>query len=193
LWFWRRAILRVVLTMVVVGLGFYAALIVIEIPFAPWIRSFGLWPTLTGDWHGEVKTGDGRVSFVYVEIRGEVPGLRHRRRGSSPILGTARWCDESGRIWNHDIWGGADNWRGTKFHLSTRSEVERESGMSLGDVQGEWSGDQIHATGVLVSHARTATAYASRTSQSPSALQAVRYTLRRGSEKEFLTACRTKG
>jgi hypothetical protein len=193
LWFWRGAVLRVVGTMVLTGLAFYVTLVLIEIPVAPWIRSFGLWPTLTGGWHGVVQTADGRTSYVYLEIRGEVFSPGSRRARDSYIQGFARWCDDTGRIRNHDIWGNPDNWRGTKFHLSTRSEVDREAGVSLGDLQGEWNGDEIRATGVLVSHARTATAYATRTSRSPSAPPLVRYTLRRGSENEFLAACGTKG
>ena len=193
LWFWRRGIARVALTMIVVGVGYYAALTLIEIPLAPWIRSFGLWPTLTGDWHGEVLTADGRVSFVYFEIRGEVLNPSSRGTGRSYIRGTARWCDESRRIWDYDVWGNPDNWRGTKFHLSTSRKAERESGVTLGDLRGEWRGDEIRALGALVAFGRSATATASRSSPPAAPPPPVRYTLRRGAEKDFLAACGTKG
>jgi hypothetical protein len=184
LWFWRRAMLRVALTMALVGLAFFAAYTMLDAAFTPWMRSFGLWPTLTGNWHGELQTADGGISFVYFEIH----GVRLRR--GSHIYGSAKWCDGGGRIWDYELSGRPDNWRGTHFSLSTRSVVERESGVSPGELQGEWSGDEIRATGVMVSNARTATAHASRTERSPSWPPPVRYALRRGSEKSFLAACR---
>jgi len=187
LWLWRRAILRVVFTMVLVGFGLFGAYLALDVAFAPWMRSFGLWPTLTGNWHGELRMADGGVSFVYFEIR----GVRLQR--GSHIYGSAKWCDGSGRIWDYEISGRPDNWRGTRFYISTRGVVERESGVSPGELQGEWRGDdEIHGTGALVSHNRTATAYASETTRSSSA-SPVRYTLRRGGETAFLAACGPKG
>ncbi len=196
LWFWRRAVLRVVLTLGLLGLGIFAVYTVLEIPLAPWLRSFGLWPTLTGDWYGTLETADGRTSFVYFEIRGEVleygSGSSSSRRGPD-IHGTARWCDESRRIWDYDIRGDPDNWRGTRFHLSTRRTSERESGVTLGNLRGEWSGDVIHAVGPVVSFGPTATATASRSSPPSAPPPLARYTLRRGGEKDFLAACGKKG
>jgi hypothetical protein len=180
-----RAIRRALLTVVLAGVGVFAAYLLLDAAFAPWMRSFGLWPTLTGNWHGELETADG-VSFVYFEIRGV------RRQRGSDIHGHAKWCDGSGRIWDYEISGRPNNWRGTRFSLSTRSVVERESGVSPAELQGEWRGDEIHATGALVSHTRTATASASETAR-PASAPPVRYTLRRGSETAFLTACGRKG
>ena len=189
---WRGAILRVVLTMTLVGLGIFATLMVIEIPFAPWIRSFGLWPTLTGNWQGTLEAPNGGVSSVYLELRGEVfsvSGSRGPRRAS--ISGIARWCDESGRIRDYRISGAPDNWRGTQFHLSLREDDERDSGVTLGDLRGEWSGDEIRATGVLVPLARTAAAEATRSSRPAPAPPQARYTLRRGDD-DLLASCDTK-
>jgi hypothetical protein len=129
---------------------------------------------------------DGGVSFVFFEIR----GVRLNR--GSHLYGSAKWCDRRGRIRNYELSGRPDNWRGTRFSLSTRGVGEQESGVSPGELQGEWHGDEIRATGALVSQGRTATAYASETSR-PASAPPVRYTLRRGSETAFLTACGTKG
>jgi hypothetical protein len=186
LWIWRRAILRVVFSMMLAGFGLFGVFVALDVAFAPWMRSFGLWPTLTGDWHGELQMADGGVSFVYLEIR----GVRLQR--GSHIYGSAKWCDGSGRIWDYEISGHPDNWRGTRFYLSTRAAVERESGESPGELQGEWRGDEIHASGGFVSHSRTATAFASATSRRAPA-PTVRYTLRRGSETAFRAACGSKG
>jgi hypothetical protein len=187
-WFSGRGWLRILLTMTAIGLGGFAALTVLEVPLAPWLRSFGVWPTLAGDWHGKLEMPDGRVSPVYLRIGGSVLDLGARGTGRSDIRGSARWCDARGSIRDYDIWGNPDNWRGTRFHLSTRSRLERDSGETIDNLQGEWSGDEIRAVGRLVSLARTATATATRTSR-PAAPPQVRYTLRRGNESEFLQAC----
>jgi len=156
---------------------------------APWMRSFGLWPTLTGSWTGTLETRDGARSFVHFDIRGEIfSGTRHIRGDN--IDGTVRWCDGSGQIQDYAISGDPDNWRGTRFHLSTRSLVDREGGQSPTAIAGEWNGDEIRAVGVLIAHGRSATAWATRSARSPEP-PAVRITLRRGSEAEFLAACRT--
>lgn len=177
---------RIVFTLTLAALGLIAAFAVLDAAFAPWMRSFGLWPTLTDNWHGEMHAPNGGVSFVYLEIR----GVRLQR--GSHIYGRAKWCDEAGRISDYEISGRPENWRGTHFSLSTTGIVDREDGVSPGELQGEWRGEEIHATGTLVSHSRTATASTSEASQSASAAR-VRYTLRRGSEAAFLAACETKG
>jgi len=88
-------------------------------------------------------------------------------------------------------------WRDSRlvrFHLSIRSVVERTSGVSPSGLQGEWSGDGIRGTSELFSHARTASASTSRavdaSRPSGTAATAVQYLLRRGAEREFLSACR---
>ena len=185
LWLWRGAVVRVAVTMALVGSGMFAASIALEVPIAPWMRSFGWWPTLTGTWHGTLETADGRESPVYFDIQGEVlGGTRH----VGNIRGSARWCDRSGSIRDYEISGDPDNWRGTRFRLSTTSVIEREDGRSPAALRGEWSGDEIRATGVLVSHGRTAVASATRSSRTPEP-PAIRITLRRGSEADFLAAC----
>jgi hypothetical protein len=178
---------RVVFTLMLAGFGLFGAYVALDAAFAPWMRSFGLWPTLTGNWHGELRTADGSVSFVYFEIR----GVRQQR--GSHIYGSAKWCDRSGHIWDYQISGHPENWRGTRFYLATTSVIDRESGASPGELRGEWrADDEIHGTGALVPHSRSTTAHAT-SSERPVTSPAVRYTLRRGSEAAFLTACETKG
>jgi hypothetical protein len=188
LWFWRGTVLRVVTTMVVVGFAMFAVSTAMEVPMAPWMRSFGLWPTLTGTWHGMLETPSGRRSLMYFDIQGEVFSAGRRYIRGNNIRGSARWCDGSGQIRDYEISGDVDNWRGTRFHLSTRSVVDREDGEWPTAIQGDWSGDEIRTTGVLVSHSRTATATATRSSRSPGP-PPIRITLRRGSEADFLAAC----
>lgn len=189
LWFFRRGIARLVLTMALIGAGAWAVSMVVEVPLAPWLRSFGLWPTLTGDWHGEVTAPDGRVSFVYVEIRGNVLNSRGSAPGRSSIHGSLRWCDETRHVHDYEMWGRPENWRGTTFHLSLRDVVERDSGAGLGEIRGNWEGDRILATGALVRHERTVTVSEAREASAVPAVPVVQYALRRGSERDFLTAC----
>jgi hypothetical protein len=179
----RRAVLRFVVTLVLAGLVVVSFAFLLEVPFAPWARSLGMWPTLTGEWTGELETAEGATQPVYLEIRGGVP-----RRGRPYIDGRARLCDGSGAIRDFEIFGSPDNWRGTRFHLSARSLVEDDSGFGPGDLQAEWLGDEIRATGVLISRSPVATASASRSSR-VEAPPTVRYALRRGNEADFLSAC----
>ena len=92
----RRRIRRVVATVVAilaVALGLTLAL---EAVLTPWARSFGVWPTLTGHWVGELTMLDGGASPVYFELGG---GMRSGGSGRRPYIdGRARWCDGSGEI-----------------------------------------------------------------------------------------------
>jgi hypothetical protein len=180
----RRAVLRIGALLVVAGLVTVAVAVLLEAPFAPWARSFGLWSTLTGDWTGTVETAPGRTRPVFLAIRGGLP-----RRGRAYIDGRARLCDGRDAIREFEITGAPDNWRGTKFHLSMRSVVEHDAQPAPGDLQGEWDGDEVRAAGALVSRSAVATAEASESSPTEAPPQA-RWALRRGTEAEFLAACR---
>jgi len=177
----RRTIGRVVLTLAVVGAAGISILILLEMASAPWARSLGLWPTLTGDWTGQIETADGRSRPVFFAIRGWVP-----RRGRASIEGRARLCERGGSIRDFEISGRPDNWRGTRFHISMSSE--HDSGLVPGELQGEWVGGEVRAAGPLVSRGAVATATAEE-SRAPEARPQVHYTLRRGSEADFLAAC----
>lgn len=180
----RRAVLRIGALLVFAGLVTLGIALLLEGPFAPWARSFGLWPTLTGDWTGTFESAGGETRPVFLAIRGGVP-----RRGRAYIDGRARLCEGSTPIRDFEITGAPDNWRGTKFHLSMRSVVEHDSRPAPGDLQGEWDGDEVRATGVLVSRSSVATAETSESSPAAAPPQA-RLVLRRGSEADFQASCR---
>ena len=180
--FSKRAIVRGVLTLALVFAGYLAVMTLLDLPFTPWARSLGMWPTLTGDWSGELRTEDGRTQALFLAVRG---GWYRR---SVYINGRGRLCDRPGAIRDFEISGAPDNWRGTRFHFSTRDVVDYGPGTQLGEVRGEWEGDAIRATGALVSAGPVATASATRES-GPAAPPQVLYSFRRGSEKDFLTAC----
>jgi hypothetical protein len=179
----RRAIVRAGLTLVVLAVAALAIVTAFDVARAPWSRSFGLWPTLAGDWTGELVTADGRAQPVFFAIRGWVP-----RRGRPFIEGRARLCDDNGSVRDLQISGRPDDWRGTRFQVSIAGTNGHDSRLVPGDLHGEWQGDAIRAAGVLVSGGPVATADVSRQAR-PAEPPRVHYALRRGSEREFLAAC----
>ena len=178
----RKALIRAAALFVGLFAVMFFGSMALDAPRAPWLRSFGLWPTLTGHWQGQLATADGPVTSIYLELGGVV------RRRSSHISGKARWCDERGEIRDYTISGHPENWRGSRFYLSLSSVADRDAGASPGELRGEWQGDEIRAAGIMLSHSRVATATATRSS-GPAAPPQVVYKLRRGTEEDFLAAC----
>jgi hypothetical protein len=178
----------------IAALGVVDALVpvILETPFAPWARSFGLWQTLTGDWHGELMMPDGRTDAIYFEIRHPFPLLDRCRDCPKRIEGRARVCEAQGTVRDYDIAGNVSNWRGTKFYLALSMAAEQQPGLAVRELRGEWEGDSIRATGDLVKLGHTVSIEATDSSDRPTSQQ-VRYTLRRGTEDDFLAACRTGG
>jgi hypothetical protein len=179
----RRPLARAVLTRVIVGVAALSASVLLEVPRAPWARSLGLWPTLTGDWVGDLTIGSGRARPVFLAIRGFVP-----RRGRPSINGRARLCDQGGAIRDFQISGEPDNWRGTRFHFAMSATAERDWPLAPGELGGEWDGDAIRATGALVSRGPAATLEISRSSR-PASPPRVYVAMHRGNETDFLTVC----
>jgi hypothetical protein len=183
----RRSVMRFALWAVAIGAGYVIAVTVLETPFAPWARSFGFWPTLTGDWHGEVTTPDGQTTPIYLEIRHELP-IGRCRGCTSLFEGRAKTCESRGAVRDFDVSGSVDNWSGTRFMFQL-SRGEGFSGKGPGDVRGEWKDDAIRAIAELVTYGHTATAEAVRGEDRTSPPQ-IRYALRRGTEDDFLAACK---
>jgi hypothetical protein len=182
----RRRVLRVVLLLVALGVAYVVAVTLLEIPFAPWARSFGLWPTLTGDWYGNAVAPDGRTTPIYLEIRHALP-MGRCRGCTSQFEGRAKTCESRESIRDVEISGAVNNWGGTSFRFAF-GRSEDVSGVGPGEVSGEWDHDVIRATADLVTYSSTATAEAVR-GENPPPPQQIRYDLRRGTENEFLAMC----
>jgi hypothetical protein len=178
--------MRVVLWVLAIAAGYVIAVTLLETPFAPWARSFGLWPTLTGDWHGQVTDPDGRSRPIYLEIRHALP-IGRCRDCTSLFEGRAKTCESRGSIREIDISGSVDNWSGSRFRFQL-GRREGFSGDGPGEVRGEWKDNAIHAVAELVTYRRTATAEAVRGEDRRSAPQ-IRYALGRGTEDDFVSAC----
>jgi hypothetical protein len=168
--------------MAVVGTAAFAVTILLEVPRAPWARSLGLWPTLTGDWVGELTIEGARARPAFLAIRGFVP-----RRGRPSMTGRARLCDRGG-IHDFEIAGEPDTYSGTRFHFALSAIAERDWQLVPGELAGEWDGDAIRASGVRVSRGPVATAEISRSSGPATPLR-VYVALHRGNEADFLSVC----
>jgi hypothetical protein len=179
----RRTILRAVVMVVIGTAAVVSVSILLEAARAPWARSLGLWPTLKGDWVGELTMEGTRARPAFLAIRGFVP-----TRGRPSISGRARFCDRGGVIRDFEISGEPDNWRGTRFHFSMSPREGRDWRLTPGELQSEWDGDAIRATGAMVSRGPVATADISRSS-APASPPPVYVALRRGNEADFLTVC----
>jgi hypothetical protein len=170
---------------IVRGIVLFALLLVaymaFDIAFIPWARSFGLWPTLSGTWVGSSVDGD-RTSHVFLDM----DGYQGRRDGAT-IDGRARWCDR-GTMYDFDLSGAPDNWRGTLFHVSMRGTSQQPVGLVLSQMRGQWSGDEITAEALLISNARTTTISEDDLARK-TAPPVLRYVLHRGDEDEFVAAC----
>jgi hypothetical protein len=178
-----RALVRAAAFVVLLVVALMAA----EIPFVPWARSFGLWPTLTGSWFGASSSTAGNGAFVYLELTG---GMSSGSRRQPFMGGRAKWCGPGNTIHDYDLFGEPDNWRGTRFHLEARNVVEQPFGPVLSQLRGQWNRDEINAEGVVIVRTSAASATATRgavtTTPSPTV---VHYVLRRGHEHDFVAAC----
>jgi len=163
-----------------------AGRLLFEAAFYPWARSFGLWPVLVGSWQGEMRGASG-ASPVFLEIESTF-FFASSTRHLTPIDGRLRWCDE-GTIRDYDIDGNVDDWRGTRFTLAVYGTGGRESGQSPDRLAAEWRDDTIEATGTLWRQGGTAAAEAARGAARGEEAPRVRYSLRRGTEDDFLAAC----
>jgi hypothetical protein len=190
---WRRGIFRAALALVLAGAGFVGLRLAIEVPTMPWARSFGLWPTLTGDWRGEMNMPDGRRAPVFLSLWAS--HTFKRCQDCSSMDGRARVCDSGGVVREYVVRGWPDDWRGTKFRLSFTHAGDREGGLGPGTFQGDWSGDTIRGESDLVRYygpgeAATATASEARGESGRAASPRVQYSFARGTEREFDAACR---
>jgi hypothetical protein len=139
------ALRRLVLVAAVFGILLFGVLIndLIEAVAAPWARSLSGGSTLTGEWLGEMTTPTGARHLLWLTIRYEPSCI-----GCSTMSGEARTCDASGRTRHYEVWGSAENWRGTAFYLKARA-IEK-SDVQLEYLEGKWSGEALKLTTTLV-------------------------------------------
>jgi hypothetical protein len=90
-----------------------------------------------------MTTPTGTKHLVWIEIDHAV-GTCY---GCPSIEGRAGTCGAN-ETHHYEVWGGVENWSGTKFYLKMRETEESE--VRLLYLEGRWSGGQVSLTTTLV-------------------------------------------
>ena len=172
-----RGAVIIVLSIAAVTTGLAAIFAVLE----PWNHSLWLWPTLTGEWTGELTTAEGRRHLVLFAIEGD--------NENPPIDGAVTTCDERGVVRTFSLSGWPHGWRGTTFRLETGGSGDADGvAVRLARIDGEWAGDTMRATATLEYVTRVGgSAISSSTDPQPAPVAPV--TLHRGGRRDFNAAC----
>jgi hypothetical protein len=160
----------------------------------PWSVSLVGERALVGTWWGEMRTPTGRSWVVQVEITARSVD---DPRENVYMGGTAQVCDGERDARRFELSGAARNWRGTRFQLGARQEVEQKGELVFGGLEGEWAGDDMTLSGRLIRLGAPAGAAIDRAgnrsvSGDPDTLAPVTFELKRGTHEDFLAACRAQ-
>jgi len=184
-------------------LGGLVALVVViylglEALFTPWARSLTAGPTLTGEWVGEMTTASGRRLETWLLITHPLP--TGKCSNCPRIEGEARTCEAGGEKRQYRMWGNVENWRGTEFLLKTLEEPPQQGKLTLGYLNGRWSGDTLDLTTELRVPGQTITMRSEKDAAGnettrviggdPDTRAPVHWRMTRGSEREFRGRCR---
>lgn len=200
---WGAPRLKVSRARAVAILGGLAALFVLiyvglEALFTPWARSLTGAPTLTGEWVGEMTTASGRKLHMWLLI--EHATSAKACMNCPRIEGEVRTCETGGAKRVYRMWGNVENWRGTVFLLKTLDEQEHARKLTLGTLNGRWSGDTLDLTtelrvpGEITTMRWERDAAGNETTRviggDPDTHNPVQWRMSRGSEREFRSRCR---
>ena len=150
---------------------------VIESLSTPWALSLTGAPTLTGEWVGTVKTKSGRTLDVWLSIHH--PLHSDKCMNCPQIEGEARTCEARRDERRYHLWGNVEDWRGSAFLLKTLEESERPLHLTLGYMNGRWSGDVLDLTTTF-----------RLPRGDPDTQEPVHWRMQRGSESDFRRSCR---
>lgn len=117
---------------------------VIEAVSTPWALSLTGAPTLTGEWVGTLQTKTGRALDVWLSIHH--PLHTDKCMNCPQLEGEVRTCEAGRDARRYHMWGNVENRRGTPFLLKTLEEPERPDRLTLGYMDGQWSGDTLDLT-----------------------------------------------
>jgi hypothetical protein len=187
----------------IVLLSGMAALVVViylglEALFSPWARSLIGGPTLTGEWVGEMTTASGRRLQMWLLVEHRMP--TGKCANCPRIEGKVRTCEVAGEKREYRLSGNVENWRGTAFRLQTLDEQEHARKLTLGTLNGRWSGDTLELTTELRVPGESTTIRWERDAAGqettriiggdPDTHDPVEWRMERGSEREFRRWCR---
>lgn len=186
-----------------VAVFFVAALLVIfalsyaiDCVFNPWAHSPTGKPTLTGTWVGHVTTASGQARALFLDLRRSTnrKGNYSTCRGCPRMEGAAKLCGGEAGVIAYEIWGGPDDWGGTRFHLSAGQAKGQpvRAGLQASGMRGEWSGGD--ALGMALDFSRYDERGASHSrSDDVDVNQPAKFTMARGVEGDFQMECAKLG
>lgn len=157
----------------------------------PWAHSISFGPTLTGTWIGELMPAIGGKHIVFIHLWADIG------ESDDNLAGTVRICDPHDEPRQFGVTGSTRNWRGTAFRVTSFITEHRDGrGVQLGNSEGEWDGrDEIHMNAHLLLFRIQDGGSISTTARPPDQIALedtpVAFTMRRGNEQEFMSACRT--
>ena len=190
----RHLLLRIVLILVVVGLGVYI------LP-TPWAFHMGGKFSPLGEWdgYGPVQASNGGRYLLYTHLRGGIVNDRGHAAcsltGCGSLTGTAQLCTQGGQHYTFKLTGGVHGWYTTN---GSRTNIDLTGGapqrLPAGWVvafHGTWHGAELPVADTDNSFTKVFTpAGAIRTTTSAKDAGTARGTLRAGSASSFAQACR---
>ncbi len=154
----------------------------------PWAYSLTGKPILPGTYIGQVTSHSGQTRELFLDLHRSNSGDGYSNCNTcSRIDGKAQMCGDGGEVLNYEIWGGPYNWSGSRFHLSTRHVGEGHLGLQAGGIRGEWTGDTLNVGMIFSLQVKKGGVVYSA---DPDLNVPVKFTMVRGSEADFLSACR---
>ncbi len=158
---------------------------------SPWSVSLPGRPALIGEWLGELILPAGRKQWVALDLSAEPSGRHGNLRR---LKGFAQVCGAQG-MRGYEGSAKPQNWRGTLFNLALGATDARTDGLALIKLDGEWDHQDIIRVTARFESRGPVTVIAdrdgtvTRPGADPDTLFPVSFTLRRGSERDFATAC----
>jgi hypothetical protein len=176
---------RLYLSILGLGIAFLVFYYPLHWALKPWAVALPGKPALAGYWTGTVSFAPGDERRIVLHIVGEPPG---RGRGGPDIDGAAKVCGATQNT-RYEVWGGPDNYAGTRFTLRTRSSTDGPGRYLNGLTNGEWDGQHLLTvqTTLTTREADGSSRSVTGTDQPPD--PPLRFQLHRGSEAEFTAAC----
>ena len=157
----------------------------------PWGYAESGKPTLTGTWVGSLTTATGQHRGVFMEMH--LPDISNRKRKVrrtrfGDLEGTARTCDERGKIRSLTLSGKPDNKDATQLHLMTiPAETPPLDGLTLNTAEGLWDqGNTLHLQAGFYYRKGTG---AISGSEYPDTEKKALLHMTRGGDAEFRRAC----
>jgi hypothetical protein len=186
------------LGVIVVCLLGLATMPLLEAAFTPWARSLSGGATLTGTWVGNYTTPTGARHALWLELS---HAMSDDCANCPSIDGQIETCGRAGLNVNYEVWGGVENWSGTRFLLKTREAGDGESELRLGILNGIWEADELRLTMTLVAPgAATTTRWerneageetTTRIDGHPDTLEPIEFSLAPGTKRDFEALCKT--